>query len=289
MVVITQQQAAEKLSPVFRGRKGKLLFNLAARLTGIRKVNALHDRVDKAGTPYGPDFAKGLLDDCGVDFRIGNPERTDTLPEGPFIVIANHIYGHLDGICLLDLFGHARPQTKVMVNELLIWIHGLAPNFIAVNPAVTEGYSASATSINGVKKALQQLHEGEPLCIFPSGTVADLKPREHWTLQERDWQDAAIRLIRKARVPVVPVRFFDRNSRFYYALGLIDYRVRFVRLFHELFNKRGTHPRLGIGAPISVEEQEQYTDLQAFKAFLRSRVYDMPLPERFINRSELWK
>ena len=289
MVVITQQQAAEKLSPVFRGRKGKLLFNLAARLTGIRKVNALHDRVDKAGTPYGPDFAKGILDDVGVDFRIGNPERTDTLPEGPFIVISNHIYGHLDGICLLDLFGHARPQTKVMVNELLIWIHGLAPNFIAVNPAVTEGYSASATSINGVKKALQQLQEGDPLCIFPSGTVADLKPREHWTLQERDWQDAAIRLIRKARVPVVPVRFFDRNSRFYYALGLIDYRVRFVRLFHELFNKRGTHPRLGIGAPISVEEQEQYTDLQAFKAFLRSRVYDMPLPERFINRSELWK
>ena len=289
MVVITQQQAAEKLSPVFQGRKGRLLFNLATRITGIRKVNALHDRVDKAGTPYGPDFAKGLLDECGVDFRIGNPERTDTLPEGPFIVISNHIYGHLDGICLLDLFGHARPQTKVMVNELLIWIHGLAPNFIAVNPAVTEGYSASATSINGVKKALQQLQEGDPLCIFPSGTVADLKPREHWTLQERDWQDAAIRLIRKARVPVVPVRFFDRNSRFYYALGLIDYRVRFVRLFHELFNKRGTHPRLGIGAPISVEEQEQYTDLQAFKAFLRSRVYDMPLPEHFINRSELWK
>ena len=289
MVVITQQQAAEKLSPVFQGRKGRLLFNLATRITGIRKVNALHDRVDKAGTPYGPDFAKGLLDECGVDFRIGNPERTDTLPEGPFIVISNHIYGHLDGICLLDLFGHARPQTKVMVNELLIWIHGLAPNFIAVNPAVTEGYSASATSINGVKKALQQLQEGDPLCIFPSGTVADLKPREHWTLQERDWQDAAIRLIRKARVPVVPVRFFDRNSRFYYALGLIGDRVRFVRLFHELFNKRGTHPRLGIGAPISVEEQEQYTDLQAFKAFLRSRVYDMPLPEHFINRSELWK
>ena len=100
---------------------------------------------------------------------------------------------------------------------------------------------------------------------------------------------AAIRLSRKARVPIGPVRFFDRNSRFYYALGLIDYRVRFVRLFHELFNKRGTCPRVGIGAPISVEEQEQYPDLQSFKSFLRSSVYDMPLPETFVNRSELWK
>ena len=289
MVILTAQQAAERLSPVFQGRKGKLLFDLAAGVTGIAKVNALHDRVDKAGVPYGPPFAKAALDDLGIDFRIGNAERLETLPQGPFIVIANHIYGHLDGICLLDLFGHQRPETKVMVNQMLTWIPGLAPNAIAVNPLTDASKGVSHTSINGVKNALLQLREGGPLCLFPSGAVADLKPRERWTLSERDWQDAAVRLIRKARVPVVPVRFFDRNSRFYYALGLIGYRVRFVRLFHELFNKRGTCPRVGIGPVISVEEQEQYTDLQAFKAFLRGNVDDLPLPESFTNRSELWK
>ena len=287
MVVITQQEAAERLSPAFEGRKGKWLFRLAAGMTGIAKVNALHDRVDTAGVPYGPAFAKALLDDVGVDFRVGNPERLDSLPEGPFIVIANHIYGHLDGICLLDLFGRQRPETKVMVNEMLTWIPGLAPSFIAVNPVNAASKGVSDTSINGVKNALLQLQEGGPLCLFPSGAVADLKPREHWTLSEREWQDAAIRLIQKARVPVIPVRFFDRNSRFYYALGLLDYRIRFVRLFHEMFNKHGQTPRMGIGEVISVQEQEKYTDLQEFKAFLRSSVYDMPLPESFVNRSEL--
>ena len=289
MVVITQQDAADRLSPVFEGRKGKLLFRLAAGVTGIAKVNALHDRMDQDGVPYGPPFAKAILDHIGVDFRVGNAERLDALPEGPFLVIANHVYGHIDGICLLDLFGNRRPDTKVMVNEMLTWIPGLAPSFIAVNPVTNASQGVSDTSINGVKNALAQLRDGGPLCLFPAGAVADLKPRERWTLSERDWQDAAVRLIRKARVPVVPVRFFDRNSRFYYALGLLDYRVRFVRLFHELFNKRGTCPRVGIGAPISVEQQEQYPDLQAFKAFLRSSVYDLPLPERFVNRSELWK
>ena len=289
MVILTAQQAAERLSPVFEGRKGKLLFDLAAGVTGIAKVNALHDRLDTAGVPYGPPFAKAILDDIGVDFRIGNAERLEVLPEGPFIVIANHVYGHIDGICLVDLFGHKRPESKVMVNEMLTWIPGLAQSFIAVNPATAVSDGVSPTSVNGVKNALLQLRDGSPLCLFPAGAVADLKPRERWTLSERDWQDAAIRLIRKARVPVVPVRFFDRNSRFYYALGLLDYRVRFVRLFHEVFNKRGTCPRVGIGAPISVEEQEQYTDLQAFKAFLRSSVYDLQLPESFTKRSELWK
>ena len=289
MVIITAQDAAERLSPIFKGRKGKLLFDVAAGLTGVARINALHDRVDRAGIPYGAPFAKGILDDIGVDFRIGNAERLRDLPEGPFIVVANHIYGHIDGICLLDLFGQQRPETKVLVNEMLTWIPGLAPNFIAVNPTLNAGQTASATSINGVKSALLQIREGGPLCMFPSGAVADLKPKEHWTLSERDWQDAAIRLIQKARVPVIPVRFFDRNSRFYYALGLIDYRVRFVRLFHEMFNKRGTHPRLGIGEIISVEEQKKHTDLQDFKDYLRHSVYDMPLPESFVNRSELWK
>lgn len=285
MVVITPQDAAERFPSVFKRRKW--LFHLVAWLTGIDKVNAIHDRVDKAGTAYGPDFAKGLMEDIGVDFRIGHAERLSSLPDGPFIVIANHIYGHIDGISLLDIIGHKRPATKVMVNEMLTWIPGLAPNFIAVNPTLAERTNASATSINGVKNALLQLRSGEPLCIFPSGAVADLKPRERWTIRERDWQDAAIRLIRKARVPIIPIRFFDRNSNFYYALGLLDYRIRFFRLFHEMFNKHGQTPRMGIGETISVQEQEKYTDLQAFKAFLRSSVYDMPLPENFVNRSQL--
>ena len=289
MVILTEKEAAERLSPVFQGRRGRWLFHVAARVTGIDKVNALHDRVDSAGTPYGPDFAKGLLDDLGIDFRIGHAERLATLPEGPFIVISNHFYGHLDGICLVDLIGHVRPQTKVMVNEMLTWVPGLAPSFIAVNPTLDVRTGATATSINGVKNALRQLRDGNPLCLFPSGAVADLQPRKRWILSERDWQDAAVRLIRKARVPVVPVRFFDRNSRFYYALGLIDYRVRFVRLFHELFNKRSTFPRTGIGETIPVEEQDRYGDLQEFKAFLRRSVYEMPLPESFVLRSELWK
>ena len=135
MVVITPQDAAERFPSVFKGREW--LFHLAAWLTGIDKVNAVHDRVDKAGTPYGPAFAKALMEDIEIDFRIGHAERLSALPDGPFIIIANHVYGHIDGICLLDIIGQRRPATKVMVNEMLTWIPGLAPSFIAVNPNVS--------------------------------------------------------------------------------------------------------------------------------------------------------
>ena len=276
MYAITPEQAANELSPIF-----------AMKVTGISRANQTHYNVAAAGIPDGPDFAKGILDDAGVEFRIGHAERLQQLPEGAFIVIANHVYGHIDGICLVDILGHVRPKTKVLVNEFLMWFKGLRPNFISVNPTTTER-NTTATSINGIKSALLQIREGEPLAIFPSGAVTDLKPREGWILSERDWQDAAIRLIRKAHVPVVPIRFFDHNSWFYYALGLIDYRVRFVRLFHEVYNKRGKYPRMGIGETIPVEKLDALSD-EEFKAFLRKSVYDMPMPETFTLRSELWK
>ena len=286
-MVLTPENAT-KLSPIFEGKRGKLLLKLGLKITGIDHVNELHQHVEDLGIEPGPDFAKGILDDIQVDFRIGNAQRLQQLPEGPFIAIANHIYGHLDGIALVDILGHARPKIKVMVNEFLMWIWGLAPNFIPVSPLTNASSGTTAASINGVKSALLQLKAGEPLAIFPSGAVADLQPRKGWILDERDWQDAAIRIIRKARVPIVPIRFFDRKSRFYYGLGLLDYRIRFARLFHELFNKKGTHPRMGIGETITVEQQDAVSDDQ-FKAFLRASVYDMPLPETFTLRSELWK
>lgn len=284
-MIFTPEVAAE-LFPFLGGKWGKLLYKPSMYISGIRYVNRIHDAVEKQGIAPGPDFAKGILDQMKLEFLIGNPERL-AFPEGPFITISNHVYGHIDGICLVDIVGHVRSRMKVMVNEMLMPIWGLAPNFIAVNPTVNRRETTS-TSIGGIRSALMQLREGEPLSLFPSGAVADLKPREGWTLQERPWQEAALKLIRKAKVPVIPIRFFDHNSWFYYALGLIDYRLRFVRLFHEVNNKQGTFPRLGIGETITVEQQNALSD-EEFGACLRKSVYDMPLPNHFIKRSSLWQ
>ena len=271
----------EKFSPAFRGKAGNALLRTLMRMTGISKVNDLYDRVAPL---HGPAFADGILKDVGVDYSIGNPERLPQLPEGPFITVSNHIYGHLDGIMLVDLMGHLRPGYKVMVNEMLGLIKMMRENFIIVNPTLAKRTAATTTSVSGVREVLQNISEGLPVGFFPSGAVSDLKIREGCRIRDREWQASALKLIRKAHVPIVPVRFFDRNSNFYYALGLIDYRVRLMRLCHEVFNKRGKTVRIGIGPVISVDEQDAAND---YGALLRDAVYQMPLPETFQLRSEL--
>ena len=96
----------------------------------------------------------------------------------------------------------------------------------------------------------------------------------------RQWQEPVIRLIMKAGVPVVPVRFFDGNSFLYYALGCMGWRVRLLRLPAEVFNKRGRKIRVGIGPVVTPEQIAGFgNDVLALRDYLRSCVYDMDWPD----------
>ena len=122
--------------------------------------------------------------------------------------------------------------------------------------------------------------------FFPSGAVSDLH-LPTLTIRDREWQESLIRLIQKARVPVIPIHFEGRNSLFYYSLGHIDWRVRLLRLPREVLNKgRGIH-RVNIGATISPEEIASYGDIGKLRARLRSAVYDMPSAEEYTPMSKL--
>lgn len=283
MPVLTIQEA-QQLIPKLNTPTGAVLIKRLMHLTSVDRVNDLYDRNCQF---HGADFADAILRDVGVDYQVGNAERLQTLPEGAFITVSNHPYGHLDGIALIDLFGHLRPDYKVMVNQLLAHIRAMSPHFIEVVPSIGDTPDKpKAVSLAGVRETLGQLRDGHPVGFFPAGAVSDLSLREH-AIRDRAWQEPVLRLIQKAGLPVIPVRFFDRNSMYFYRLGLIDWRVRLVRLCGEVFNKRGKEMRLGIGTAISVEEQRACPDLDAFGQLLRRSVYDMPLPDIFVKRSDL--
>ncbi|MDX9941428.1 MAG: hypothetical protein RBS53_04345 [Bacteroidales bacterium] len=282
MGVISAEELG-RLSPVFCGKSGQCLARFFLRLTAIDKVNALYDR---SGHLSGADFAGSLLEDLGVNYAVGHADRLKQLPYGAFITVSNHPYGALDGIILIDLFGHLRSGYKFMVNRFLGMIKAMGENFITVNPTGNKKQDISAANLQGIRQTLSHLKGGHPAGFFPSGAVSDFSLKE-MRIRDRQWQESIIRLIHKARVPILPIRFFDTNSPFFYSLGLINWRVRLLRMPHEVFNKSQKTQRLGIGEIIPVEKQKQFNDCKAFGAFLRESVYQMPLPSSFITRNEI--
>jgi putative hemolysin len=273
-------QDFETKSPIFRGKVGRLLAETIIHFLAIDRVNQVYDH---SGAYTGVEFASRLLDDLQVHYLVGHAERMRFLPEGAFIVISNHPYGGLDGVIMIDLVGSIRPDFRFMVNKVLSMVKTMEENFIRVTPTGAKKGNITAESIRGIRETLKLLKEGHPVGFFPSGAVSDFRLKD-FRLRDREWQSSILHLIHAAKVPIVPVRFFGANSIFFYFLGLIHWKVRTWRLPYEIFNKKGSKVRIGIGKIITVEEQDQFQDYKSLGAFLRKTVYEIEKPASFTPR-----
>ena len=263
----------ESSFPFFKGGAGNSAARFLMKMLAVDKINALYDR----NCLYkGPEFAAAILRDIGVAYEVINPEVLETMGDGPFITVSNHPYGSIDGIILVDMFGHLRKDYKVMVNKILSRIKAMDMNFISVTPNGNSRNMPTGDSIAGIKAAMKHVREGHPVGIFPSGAVSDLDIRTG-AVRDREWQEPVMRMIRKLNVPILPVRFLDGNSKFYYMLGLIDWRLRLMRLPSEVFNKRGRKEHVMLGNVITPEMQDSFPDIASFSEHVRRSVYEPEL------------
>jgi len=270
------------LAPIFKGVKGERLANRILHFLAVDKLNELYDRSNHL---TGAEFAESILKDLGVDYCIYNAERLSLLPEGAFITVSNHSYGGLDGVMLIDLMAHVRSDYKAMANQVLSRVKALEENFVSVIPKVGKEVLKPTANINGIRETLTQLRDGHPVGFFPSGAVS-MFHFNNMQVRDREWQESILRLTQSIKVPIIPIRFFDRNSNFFYLLELIDWRIRTLRMPYELFNKKGKRTRIGIGNIISVEEQAKFHDAKSLGAFLYKSVYDMKITDPGVYRSE---
>ncbi|MDR0413464.1 MAG: 1-acyl-sn-glycerol-3-phosphate acyltransferase [Dysgonamonadaceae bacterium] len=267
---LIDKEEIKALHPVFGGRLGDRLIQMLFCITGANKVNAVYDASKHAAT--GLEFVTDLLDKQEIIRCVRNGEVLDTFKEGPFITVSNHPYGHLDGIIAISVIAGKRSDFKMMVNWMLNRIDTMSDHFIGVNPyAKGSKMSTVKSSLGGVKQCLEHLREGHPLGFFPAGGVSS----PHWTRdpEDREWQIPVLKLIKKAGVPIIPMYISGNNSWLYRFLGLIDWRLRMVRLMHEVNTQRGKRIEIRLGNPISVAEQSQFDDIRAFGEFLKKQTY----------------
>ena len=276
LVSIEELEAA---SPLFRGRAGNAF---ARKLLHCLNVDKIDEHAQALSIYHGPEFAQKVNEAAKMSYTVNGLSRDDALehfrnllPEGPFITISNHTMGAMDGVSLIDFFGHLRGDYKYMVNEILWRFEPLRENLICVTPNGSSSGAPTAQSLSGVRAAKEHLAAGGVLGLFPAGAVSDLKLGKRPMIQDREWQMSIIRFIAKAGVPVLPLRFLDGNSRFYYSLGLIDWRLRLLRLPSELLNKAGKTVRILSGPIIPASQIASFDSPDKLRNFLRTSVYSL--------------
>ena len=251
------------------GLKGFLGTCVAGMAYGALRLGKINRLFDGAADYQGREFADHLLENMNITIDV-SAEQLENIPkEGGFVVVSNHPFGGIEGVMLLSAIAKVRPDFKVMANFILSHIPNLKECFFAVNPF--EKNPEWKSSVGGIKGAMLHIAAGNGLGVFPAGEVS--RYHGHDYPEDLPWSTSIARIIKNAKVPVIPVFWEGRNSKLFYTVDKIHTMLGTARLTKELINKHDSCFNLQIGKPILPSEIEVYENPKDLAAYLRSRSY----------------
>lgn len=243
---------------------------LSRFLMSILKINSINKIYDTVKDKKDQDFFNSVLEEVGVKVSFHEEDIKRIPTSGAFIIVSNHPIGALDGIIMAKYLSYIRKDFKLMGNFLLKKIKPLSTYLIPVNPF--EHRKDAFNSLCGMRESLLHLKSGGCLGIFPAGEVSN-KNKESGVIQDVSWNKSAIKLIQKAKVPVIPMYFHAKNSKFFYRMGAIHPIIQTALLPNEMIKKRIKPIKFRIGKLITVKQLEEFKNIVDFGNFLRSKVY----------------
>jgi len=271
MGLVTAKEVAKAINVEKYGVLGTFSGWILMKVLKISTLNKIYDHNKHLEDVA---FLNGILDEMEIKFEIPEEDLKRLPKDGAYITISNHPLGGIDGILLLKLMLEREPNFKIIANFLLHRIVPLKKYIMPVNPF--ENHKDAKSSVVGIKETLRHLSDGKPLGIFPAGEVSTYKDGK--LVVDKPWEEGALKLIRKAKVPVVPIYFHAKNSRLFYWLSKIDDTLRTAKLPSELLTQRDRVIKVRIGKPISVNEQNEIESFEEYSEFLRKKTYMLANP-----------
>ena len=284
MGLVTAKEVAKAIKTDKYGVFGTFSGWLLMKVLKISTLNKIYDRNKHLKEL---PFLNAILDEFQIKFEIPEEDFKRLPKDGAYITISNHPLGGIDGILLLKLMLEKEPNFKIIANFLLHRIDPMKPYIMPVNPF--ENHKDAKSSVVGIKETLRHLRDGKPLGMFPAGEVSTYKDGK--LVVDKAWEEGAIKVIRKAQVPVVPIYFHAKNSRLFYFLSKINDTLRTAKLPSELLTQKDRIIKVRVGKPISVAEQNEYKSIEEYSEFLRKKTYMLANPfekeNNFLNAANL--
>lgn len=229
-------------------------------LTGIHQLDKLYQQHQFAGLPI-TEFLSKLCEVMKWDIKISDEDRAKIPSTGPFILVANHPYGGLEGVLLASLLTALRSDVKILANQALQIFPELEPCFIFTNPL--------KPSAKGNLTSLRQCHKhvaaGGLLVIFPAGRVS--YPRTAHDLianniYDHPWDRFAVHLSQQYQCAIQPMFVEGQNRHRFYGMGLLYYRFRLFMLVRELLASQGKTTQFHLNVNSSIAESSKDASMQ---------------------------
>ncbi len=218
----------------------------------------------------GVEFADGLLDHLNVKANVTGLENIPA--EGRFIFASNHPLGALDGVTLIQFFGHHyHGKIKFLVNDLLMNIQPLGPVFLPINKYGSQA-KESSSQINAA-------HEGdEQILIFPAGICSRLQQGE---IKDLEWKKTFITKAVQCQRDIIPIYFDGKNSNFFYRFAQfrkwigLKFNIELIYLPDEMFSSKNKTFNIHIGKPIPWQTFDQSKSAKEWAQIVKEQVYQI--------------
>lgn len=263
---------------------GVWILNLVKKFFAIEKINQIYK---ENGAQSGPEFIDSVISKLKIKYTVSDAFEKRIPSTGPFIIIANHPLGGLEGLLLLKLICGIRPDFRLQGNFLVQHIEALKAYILPVNPF--ENFKSAHSSYKGIKDAYKHLKEGGSLGIFPAGEVSSYQVKE-MRITDRQWQKSSIKFIKTAGVPVIPVYFQGSNSAMFHFLGYIHPILRTAKLPSEILNKSNQNINIVFRKQIPVKTINSFSSVKSLSHYLRAKTYSLsgPLKTQKFFQSKLY-
>lgn len=244
----------------------RLLENATGRVSLIRRAKGYE--VDVAN---GGDFWQIMMERYGLQLEVVGGSL-DLIPkEGPLLMIANHPYGILDGLVMGHILSKLRGDFRILAHQVFRKAEDL--NRIILPISFDTSKEALALNIKTRKVALDYLHEGGAIGIFPGGTVSTATEPFGVPL-DPVWRGFTARMVEKSDAQIVPIFFEGTTTRLFQIASHLHYTLRMGFLIREFRKRVGTPVRIVVGNPIERAEIDAFKgDRKALMDFLRMRTY----------------
>ncbi len=252
------------------GKIGFLKNPVASAAMKMAKLNELNTFYDKVKDKEGKEFFEAFVKERNLKYVVFEEDLAKIQKEGPFIIVSNHPLGAIDGVLMTKIISEIRPDFKIMGNFLLEKIDPMKPYVILVNPF--ENNKEAYQSSGGMRETLRHLQGGGCIGIFPAGEVSN-KNNEFGEVRDKEWEKPVLKLIKKAKVPVIPMYFHAKNSRLFYQMAKLHPNLQTLMLPAELLADRPEPVRIRIGKPVSVKVIDEFDTPEELGEFFQKKIY----------------
>ena len=224
---------------------------------------------DKEGVPW----LKGCLDFLDTKLEVKGLENLPSDADGRrFTFVSNHPLGGQDGVALGYVLGtHYDGRIKYLVNDLLMYLPGLAPLCIPINKTGKQSRQFPAMVEAGFSG-------DDHILMFPAGLCSR---RRHGVIRDLPWNKTFITKSVQHQRDVVPIYFSGRNSNKFYTianlckmLGL-KFNLAMLYLVDELFKNQHKTFEVHIGRPIPWQTFDRSRTATQWAAYVQDIVYQL--------------